>query len=294
MSFKIAVVTGSSSGIGLLTTVELAKAGFHVVATMRDPSRRTRLDEEILASGYPGLKSRIEVRRLDVTEVDSLPGIVGDIVRDHGHIDVLVNNAGFAVAGFAEDMHMEELRMQLETNFFGHIAMTKAALPVMREQQSGHIIMVASILGRMGRPVLSSYSASKFALEGWTEAVRIEMASVGVRLVLVEPGAFKTDIWKRNVHVCKGAYSRESPNRARFRRYATTVRKGEAKGDAIDVAKLIVRIAQTRNPRLRYRIGNDANFGHWMKTLLPWKMWERMVENSLQIGSMPNGTHRAK
>jgi hypothetical protein len=114
-------------------------------------------------------------------------------------------------------------------------------------------------------------------------------------MVLVEPGAFKTDIWKRNVRICKGAYSRESPNRARFKRYASTVRNGgAAQGDAIDVAKLIVRIARTRNPRLRYRIGNDANFGHWMRALLPWKMWERMVENSLQIGRAPNGTSRTK
>lgn len=284
MNSKVAVVTGSSSGIGLLTTIELAKAGFTVIATMRDPARRSRLDQAIAGeSGFPDLSSRIEVRRLDVTEFEAVAKIIGEIVRDHQRLDVLVNNAGFAVAGFAEDMTLEELRKQLETNFFGHIAATKAALPVMRAQRSGHIIMISSILGQIGQPVLSSYSASKFALEGWTEAVRIEMASLGVKLVLVEPGAFETDIWTRNVLVCAGALSPESPNLARSRRYVEVTKKAPAKRNAIPVARLVIRIARNPNPRLRYRIGHDAAAGYWLRAMLPWKIWERMVEKKMRI-----------
>ena len=278
MNSKIAVITGSSSGIGLRTTVEMARSGYHVVATMRDLARRSQLDEALPAE----LKNKVDVRRLDVTEFDGIPGVVNAIVQDHGRIDVLVNNAGFAVGGFAEDVKLEELRKQLETNFFGHVAMTKAVLPVMRAQHAGHVIMLSSILGVMGQPVISSYCASKFALEGWTEAARIEMGPLGVKLVLVEPGAFKTDIWTRNVLVSQGALSPDSPNKERSRKYTEGVKKTHM-GDASDVARLIVRIAQDPNPSLRYRIGRDAALGYWMRRILPWNTWEKMVTKRSSI-----------
>src|SRR5690348_1554237 len=123
MSEKIAVISGTSSGIGLLSAVELAKQGFRAVATMRDLGRRTRLDEAVQAAG---VAANVDVRRLDVTEFDSVPRLVSEVVRDYSRIDVLVNNAGFAVAGFAEDMSLDEIRMQFETNFFGNVALTQA------------------------------------------------------------------------------------------------------------------------------------------------------------------------
>src|SRR5437588_5759741 len=163
---QVSIVTGSSSGFGLLTVVELAKAGFFVVATMRQPYRRTRLDEALAKSGKE-VSSRVQVRQLDVTDFAGASAVVTDIVRKHGRIDLLVNNAGFGVGGFAEDVLLDELRLQFETNFFGQVALTKAVLPAMRAQRSGHIIMVSSVLGLMGQPVASSYCASKHALEGW-------------------------------------------------------------------------------------------------------------------------------
>jgi NAD(P)-dependent dehydrogenase (short-subunit alcohol dehydrogenase family) len=153
MPDKIALITGSSSGFGLLTSIELAKAGFRVVATMRDLGRRERLDQ---AAATAGVAAQLDIRALDVTNFNSLPGFVDGIVRDHGRFDVLVNNAGFAVAGFAEDIKLEELRYQFETNFFGAVAMTKAALPTMRRQRSGHIIMLSSIGGLNGAVTVSS------------------------------------------------------------------------------------------------------------------------------------------
>ena len=137
MADKIVLITGASSGFGLLTSIELAKAGFHVVATMRDLGRRERLDQ---AAAAAGVAAQLDIRALDVTNFDALPAFVDAVVRDHRRLDVLVNNAGFAVAGFAEDIKLEELRRQFETNFFGNVAMTKAALPTMRRQRSGHII----------------------------------------------------------------------------------------------------------------------------------------------------------
>ncbi|MGC2109008.1 MAG: SDR family NAD(P)-dependent oxidoreductase, partial [Candidatus Korobacteraceae bacterium] len=165
---KVAIVTGSSSGIGLVTCVELALNGYRVVATMRDLGRSVKLEE---AARNAGVHDRLDLRRIDVTEFESLAPAVDDIARDHGRIDVLVNNAGFSSAGFVEDTQLHELRHQMETNFFGNVAMTKAVLPTMRKQRSGHIIQVTSITGRAAVPMLSSYAASKFALEGWSESL---------------------------------------------------------------------------------------------------------------------------
>jgi NAD(P)-dependent dehydrogenase (short-subunit alcohol dehydrogenase family) len=187
------------------------------------------------------------------------------------------------MAGFAEDMRLEEIRQQLETNFFGHVAMTQAVLPAMRAQKSGHIIMVSSISGRVGQPVVSSYSASKFALEGWSEALRIETRSLGIRVVLVEPGAFKTDIWDRNVRIGEFAVRPEAPNHARAARFAEWVQTRVPKRDAREVARLIARIAEDPNPRLRYLAGTDAYAQLWLKRLLPWRMYEKMVAKATRI-----------
>ncbi|MFZ0912146.1 MAG: SDR family oxidoreductase [Candidatus Korobacteraceae bacterium] len=278
---KVALVTGSSSGIGLLTAVELALNGYRVVATMRNLDNRGRLEE---AAHKAGMRDRLDLRRLDITEFDSLPGAVDSIVRDHGRVDVLVNNAGFSVAGFAEDMTLDELRHQLETNFFGNVAMTKAVLPVMRAQKSGHIITVTSVAGRLGQPLLSAYCASKYALEGWNESVRIETRALGIRVMLVEPGSYDTDIWTRNVKVAAGALDPASPNKERSQRFVEFVKNSaKHRRDAREVAKLIVRIARDPNPKLRYLIGADAKVQVWLKRIVPWRKYERIIAKAVKI-----------
>jgi short-subunit dehydrogenase len=279
---KVAVITGTSSGIGLLTAVEMARAGFRVVATMRDPMKSTQL---MKAANDAGVSHNLEIRALDVTKFNELPGLVGEIVNERGKIDVLVNNAGYALAGFAEDISLDELKGQFDTNFFGHVAMTKAVLPYMRKQRSGHVIMVSSIAGLMASPVLSSYAASKHALEGWSEAVRIEMHSLGIRIVLVEPGAFETDIWEKNAKMGAAAVQASSLNKDRSLRFAKIVQQKLHKADARVVARLITRIAQDPNPRLRYLVGKDAVVRKWMKRIMPWKVYERLVEKATQIGA---------
>ena len=280
MNGKIALITGSSSGFGLLTTVELAKRGYRVVATMRDTTRRGRLDE---ALGAAGLKDSVDVRRLDITDQGTLFATIDQIIKYHKRIDVLVNNAGFALAGFAEDLRYTEIRQQFETNFFGHVSVTKAVLPTMRAQKSGHIIMVSSIAGRVGQPVVSSYSASKFALEGWSEALRIETHSLGIRVVLVEPGAFATDIWDRNVKLGAFAVDPRSPNHERGARYSEFVKTKVSKADPKIVATLIGNIADNPNPKLRYLVGRDAKMQLWLKRLLPWKTFEKMIAKAVKI-----------
>ena len=277
MPEKIALITGVSSGFGLLTSVELAKAGFGVVATMRDLARRERLDEAAAAAG-----AELDVRRLDVTDFGTLAGFVDEVVRAYGRLDVLINNAGFAVAGFAEDIKLEELRLQFETNFFGAVAMTRAVLPVMRRQRSGHIIQVSSISGLHGSVSVSSYSASKHALEGWSESLRMEVNALGIKVVLVEPGSFQTDIWTRGAVMGKEVTKDTSPNFQRSLRMRETIKK-IPKADPTAVAQLIVRIAQDPDPKLRYLIGRDARIQLAMKRILPWKWHERVIANFLKI-----------
>ncbi len=278
---KVAIITGSSSGIGLLSAIEFAQHGYLVVATMRDLGRAGRLED---AAQKAGVRDRLDLRRLDVTHFDSIPDVIAGIVRDRERIDVLVNNAGFSVAGFGEDLHLSEIRHQFETNFFGNVAMSKAVVPVMRRQKSGHIIQVASVSGRVGAPLLGAYCASKFALEGFSESLRIETHSLGIRVVLVEPGAFDTDIWTRNVTVGQGALDPNSPNKERTRRMVEFIKQGSnRRRDAREVARLVVRIANNPNPKLRYLIGGDAKIQVWLKRLLPWRAYERMVAKFVKI-----------
>lgn len=277
MPGKIAIVTGASSGIGLLTSVELAKAGFCVVASMRDLGRRAKLDQAAAAGGV-----KLEVRALDVTKFDTISNFVESVVRDHGRIDVLVNNAGFAVAGFAEDIKLDELRLQFETNFFGAVAMTKAVLPTMRAQHSGHIIQVSSIVGLHGAVTISSYSASKHALEGWSESLRMELNTLGIKVVLIEPGSFATDIWTRGARMGEEVTKQTSPNFQRSLRMRSAFEK-IPKADPIAVAHVIVAVAQDPNPGLRYLVGRDAKIQLAMKRIIPWKTWEKMIANFLKI-----------
>jgi NAD(P)-dependent dehydrogenase (short-subunit alcohol dehydrogenase family) len=279
MPEKIAIVTGASSGIGLLTSVELAKAGFHVLASMRDLTRREALDQAAAASG---VVEKLDIRVLDVTKFDTIPGFIEAVVRDFGRIDVLVNNAGFAVAGFAEDIKLDELRLQFDTNFFGAVAATKAVLPTMRRQHSGHIIQISSIVGLQGAVSISSYSASKHALEGWSESLRMELRPLGIKVVLIEPGSFATGIWTRGARMGEESTKQTSPNFERGLRMRKAVEK-IPKADPIAVARVIAAVAQDPNPRLRYLVGRDAKIQLAMKRILPWKTWEKMIANFLKI-----------
>jgi NAD(P)-dependent dehydrogenase (short-subunit alcohol dehydrogenase family) len=278
---RVAVITGSSSGIGLLTAIEFAQNGYTVVATMRDLGRSGRLEE---AAQEANVRDRVDIRQLDVTDFNSIAASINAIVHDHGRIDVLVNNAGFSMSGFAEDMSLDELRRQFDTNFFGVVALSKAVIPIMRRQKSGHIIQVASVAGRVGNPMLSAYCSSKFAVEGWSESLRMELRALGIRVVVVEPGSFDTDIWTRNVTVAKGALDPNSPNKERSQRFAQFV-KGRTKHHphARVVAQLILRIANNPNPRLRYMIGRDAKLHLLAQRLLPWRTYERMITKAVKI-----------
>lgn len=275
---QIALITGTSSGFGLLTTLTLARKGYKVIATMRDLRSK---DELIREAEQAGVLERIHLMTLDVTEESSIASAVRTVTEQFGRIDVLVNNAGFAVGGFVEEVGMEEWRRQMETNFFGLIAITKAVLPLMRAQQEGLILNVSSVSGLTGFPGYAPYAASKFAVEGFSESLRHELRSFGIRVVLVEPGSFRTPIWGKGI---AGIHSSEaSPYQAQLDevlRYSR--RTAETAPDPQEVADLIGRITGMRNPKLRYPVGKGSFLLILGKTLLPWKILEAIVARSLR------------
>ncbi|WP_109485571.1 SDR family oxidoreductase [Occallatibacter savannae] len=272
---KTALITGASSGFGLLTSITLAQRGWHVLATMRDPNRRENLES---AARDAALQDRIEIHQLDVTDADQIAQTTALIASRAQPLHALINNAGFAVPGFAEEVSDAELRDQFNTNFFGATALTRAILPQMRRQRFGHVVMVSSISGRTGFPGVSSYVASKFALEGWTETLRYEMAPLGIKVSIVEPGSFATDIWTRNAKLSAAMSDPDSPNAARLARWQARVQaSAKARANPQQVADLIARILETPAPKLRYVIGTDARTALLMRNILPQRLFERLL-----------------
>jgi NAD(P)-dependent dehydrogenase (short-subunit alcohol dehydrogenase family) len=271
---KTALITGASSGFGLLTSVTQARRGWHVLATMRDLNRRPLLEDAARAAG---VLDRIEIYPLDVTKVDQIAAIASLIEKSGAPLHALVNNAGFAVPGFAEDVSDAELREQFETNFFGAVAMTRALLPQMHRQGFGHIVMVTSVSGRSAFPGVGSYAASKFALEGWSEALRFELKALGIHVVLVEPGSFETDIWTRNAKISARMRDPGAPNASRVSRWREQLERNNKRANPQIVADRIAGILENPKPKLRYLIGKDARTVLLLRSILPWSVFEGLI-----------------
>lgn len=273
----LAFVTGASSGFGLGASIELAKRGFFVIATMRDMNREAKLME---LAEQAGVQRSIRCHQLDVTNEARISALVTDVLMEYGRIDVLVNNAGIAVAGFVEELTMDDWRQQFETNFFGMVAVTKSILPVFRNSRAGRIINIGSVSGRFGFPAMGPYVASKFAMEGFSESLRLEMLPFNVYVSLIEPGAFKTSIWDRS-HIRTAPYtSYESQRNALQKRMEQTV---ESAGDPDAVVRLIARIAASpAPPKLRYPIGKGVRRNLALKAMLPWEWLERVMVRAMR------------
>lgn len=275
---RVAIITGASSGFGLLTAVELAKSGYQTIATMRDLNRSQPLLE---LADREGVADLLHVLPVDVTQEDQVQLVVKQVVEQYGTIDLLINNAGYAKGGLVEEIPMSEWRKQFDTNVFGLIQMTQAVLPVMRSKRSGTIINLSSISGLIGFPLMAPYVASKHAVEGFSEALRLEVASLGIRVVLVEPGAFQTAIWD------KGLSSADTDGDADYNRIKGNVMSqaqqiAETGGDPLEVARLIVQISNSAAPSLRYPIGKGIKQAIWLKKLVPWSMLEKIMGRQLR------------
>jgi len=277
MRKKTAIVTGSSSGFGLLCAVELALKGFTVIATMRDVKKAQLLLE---LAKERNIVELIQIHSLDVTSVESINNLKNSLTN-YPSIDVLVNNAGYAFGGFSEEISIEEYRQQFETNFFGVIAVTNAVLPFMRAKRQGRIINMSSISGRMGFPGLSAYVSSKHALEGYSECLRLELKPFGIDVSLIEPGSYQTNIW---TSVDQMKINSDSPYCSFMRSLLKEIKNGKAEhGNPIEVAKLIAQItSQKKTPDLRYPIGKSVKKNLLLKSLLPWKIIEETVLKRIQ------------
>ena len=276
MNKKSAIITGASSGFGLLSAINLAKSGFHVVATMRNLSKDQQLIEKAKEDNVIDL---IQVEELDVSSPQSIARFQ-TVLSEMRSIDVLVNNAGLAVGGFCEELSLEEYRTQFETNVFGVIALTQAVLPYMREQRSGRIINMSSISGRIGFPGLSPYTASKHALEGFSESLRLELKPFSIDVVLIEPGSYQTNIWASMDQV---RIAEDSPYHFYMEKLKSEIETGKQNhGHPEDVARLVAQVPrQTITPDLRYPIGTGVKSNLLFKSLLPWKKLESIILKKL-------------
>lgn len=262
----VALVTGCSSGFGLLTAVELARRHFRVFATMRDPGKRAALDSAARAAGVS-----LTVLPLDVTRPESVRAAVAEALAAAGRLDLLVSNAGFGLGGFVEDLTLAELREQFEVNFFGAVTVAKAVLPVMRARRRGRLIFVSSMNGFLGIPGLAAYCASKFALEGFAESLRWESRPDGLFVSIVQPGSYPTAIFGANRRTAAAAADPVSAHYERGRRLeqALLARVAASRRDPQEVARAIARVALAPRPRLRYRVGVDAHLAWIARRVAP-------------------------
>ncbi|HEU4447143.1 MAG TPA: SDR family NAD(P)-dependent oxidoreductase [Nitrososphaeraceae archaeon] len=252
---KVAIVTGSSSGIGFETSLTLARNGFHTYATMRNmEGEKSKPLTEVAKNENLQLRA-IE---LDVDNDKSVIDAINTIVEERERIDVLINNAGYALGGALEDSSMDEIKAQFETNFFGAVRATKEVLPVMRRQGAGKIVNITSMGGRIAIPLSSSYHGSKFALEGLSESIRYEPEPFGIKVILIEPGAVGSNFWK-NIKIAKSSSDSNSP----YTQFGNKILKAyeQMEQNTISpsvVAKTILDAVTSNNPQLRYLVGEDA------------------------------------
>jgi NAD(P)-dependent dehydrogenase (short-subunit alcohol dehydrogenase family) len=250
---KVAVVTGSSSGIGFETSLTLARSGFLTYATMRNLGKGATIKSVAAEEGLP-----IHVVQLNVTEERSINDAIHSIKSDVGRIDVLVNNAGYGLNGAFEDLAMEEIKAQYETNLFGVIRVTQAVLPIMRKQKSGIIVNISSGAGRFGYPGGSAYVSTKFAIEGLSESMAYELEPFGIRVVLVEPGVIKTN-FVNSIVAAKKSQDPNSPYAQLMQNVATSFQHMIEGGSSTDVvAKVVLKAVTSENPTLRYLAGKDV------------------------------------
>ncbi len=272
MKQKIVFVTGASSGFGLEIIKLLAKK-HSVYAGVRNIETSTKVD------GVTYLKC-------DVTSEIECISAIKTIQESEGELHFLINNAGCALGGFFEDISDDQFRKQMDVNFFGVLAVTRAALPVMRQTNGNKkIIMMSSIAGLTGTPSVGAYNASKWALEGFSESLLFEVNPFDIDVVLIEPGTFKTDIFTRNLTL---GTTMENPTSPYFN-FSKTIkdlfdkRIGAVTGDPKDVATLVSKIIQTKRPKFRYLIGRDAIIRFYIRKWIPFSWYARLIRKIVKM-----------
>jgi len=250
---KVAVVTGTSSGIGFETALALAREGYYTYATMRDTTKSDKIKEL-------GQKENlnIDVLELDVDDENSVKTAIQKILEQKQRIDVLVNNAGWGLWGCVEDVSVDEFKAQFDTNFFSIIRLIQEVGPTMRKQGSGTIVNISSVVGRIGFPASPAYISSKFALEGLSESLRFELAPFGVNVVIIEPGVIKTNFMK-NMRMAEKSESDTVYRDITVKVVSGVKMMAEMGTHPKEVADTIVKAVKDEKPLPRYIVGNDAS-----------------------------------
>jgi NAD(P)-dependent dehydrogenase (short-subunit alcohol dehydrogenase family) len=248
---QVWLVTGSSRGLGRAMVEASLEAGNKVLATARNPESLKDLSQRY--------GDQVKLFALDVVDESAAAGAVRTAIDVFGSLDIIVNNAGYGNLSSIEDTSMEDFRAQIETNLFGTIIVTKAALPYFRERKAGHFIQFSSIGGRIGPPGRGAYSAAKWGIEGFSEVLSREVAPLGIKVTIVEPGGFRTDFAGSSTKLSEGRpdYNSTVGATARFQRDYN----GKQPGDPKKAAKAIVQLAHEQRPPLRLLLGSDAYNG---------------------------------
>ena len=270
------LITGCSSGFGKLAALQFARKGDTVYASMRNTSKGTDLEE---ARDSEDLK--IELLQLDVTDDASVSAAVAKVIAEEGQIDVLVNNAGIVLIGAIEESDDGESKEIFETNFFGALRVIRAVLPHMRKQGAGTIVNVSSVGGRFGSPFVGTYAASKHALEAASEALYYEVHPFGVRVLLIEPGSFRTRM-AENPRVARG-FREGSPYMELQQRIQQTLTPPVAGPDPQVVAEAIYDAVNDKEPKLRYLVGKDAEMIGGLRQQLDDEQFEKALRQALDF-----------
>ena len=250
---RVALITGCSSGIGYETALMLGRNGFRTFATMRNTKKSDSLQEIITKEGLD-----VSIQQLDVNDNASIENTINNIKNEANRIDVLINNAGFGLVGFFEDLTLDEIRDQFETNFFGVLNITKKIIPIMRLQKSGTIINISSGAGQVGFPGISAYVSTKFAIEGFSESLTYELLPYGIKVVIIEPGVIKTNFF-RNCKVSEHSVKKNSTYSTSLDKFQKNIEiMQEHATSPTDVAKVIIQVLGNSEPKQRYIVGNDV------------------------------------
>ena len=271
---KVAIVTGSSSGIGMDTAVTLARNGFLTYATVRNMEKSS-----IIKTAAEKEKLPIKVVHLDVTDDQSVNNAIRTIDSEDGRIDVLVNNAGYGLVGAFEDLSIDEIKNQYETNVFGLMRVTQAVLPIMRRQKSGIIVNVSSGAGLFGYPGGSAYVSTKFAVEGLSESISYELGPFGIKVVLIEPGFIKTN-FANAMLIAKKAQNLNSPYSKMMQRMQTNSGEMAKNASPVDVvSKAILEAVTNKSLNLRYLAGKDVETWAASKKTMSDAEFQNMMQN---------------
>ena len=269
---KTVLITGTSSGIGQAAVLEFAKQGWNVAATMRTPEKDTT---------FKGM-ANVKVYALDVTSPESIDKALEAVVKDFGRLDVVVNNAGYGVDGAFEGFSDAVIQKQFDTNVFGLMRVTRAAIRIMREQGGGSIVQIASMGGRLAFPMFSIYHGTKWAVEGFTESLQYELAPFTIRVKIVEPGPIKTEFYGSSRHFVMPEHTRVYDAFSKNAEKVAADSSNKAAGPD-KVAHTIIQAANSTSRRLRYAVGQPGPLLLWLRKRIPDTWFFKIVRMTYKL-----------